>query len=183
MECIKRINKGKNTEQDPNDMIIPPGFFDNTLDNVRPDNKSSLSKKSQSGPVHERYRYGGYGVAGSSKAATTPTNPIVISSSDENEDDKTPIKKKNNRKPNRKPNENEDGKTKEPIKKKNNKKHKKQQKKRKRSVSRSSFEESDKSDDEDDSSAPRRSIYLHAADLPKDLREALRVSRSLCSFL
>jgi hypothetical protein len=157
-------------------MIIPTDFFDNILDNVRPaDNKSSLSKKSQSGPVHERYRYGGYGVAGSSKAATTPTNPIVISSSDENDDDnKTPIKKKNNRKPD----ENEDGKTKKPIKKKDNKKHKKQQKKRKRSISHSSFEESDKSDDGYDPSAPRRTKYLHSADLPKDLRDALRVSRS-----
>src|SRR6266498_4453241 len=157
-------------------MIILPGFFDNILDNVKPDNKSSLPKKSQSG-VHERYRYDGYGVASSSKTATNSTKPIVISS-DENEDGKTkvPIKKKNNRKLD----ENEDGKTKSPIKKKDNKKHKKQQKKRKRSVSRSSSEESDKSDDEYDSSAPRKSKYLHVTDLPKDLREALRVSVDHC---
>jgi len=142
LELIRRMNKGKKGEQNPDDMIFAPGVFDKALGFKQSPPKKSIIKKSN---------YEGYGVASSSKSTSKSAyKPIVISSFDENEDDEI---------------------------ERHNKKKQKQQKKRKRSASRSDSEESNESDTEDDSIGPRRVKYLHLADLSKDRRDALRVSK------
>ncbi|RGB27738.1 hypothetical protein C1646_768716 [Rhizophagus diaphanus] len=44
LECIRQVDKGKHKKQDPDDMIILQGFFNNILDNAK-SNKKSSSKK------------------------------------------------------------------------------------------------------------------------------------------
>ena len=140
LELIRKINKGKKGEQNPDDMIFTPDVFDKALDFKQSPPKKPIIKKSK----HEEY-----GVASSSKSTSKSAyKPIVILSSDENEDDE--IKRHNK---------------------------KKQHKKRKRSASRSNSEESNELDTEDDSIGPRRVTYFHLADLSKDKRDALRVSK------
>jgi hypothetical protein len=142
LELVRRINKGKKGEQNPDNMIFSPGVFDKALGFKQSPPKKPIIKKSK----HEEY-----GVASSSKSTSKSAyKPIVISSSDENEDDEI---------------------------KRQNKKKQKQHKKRKRSASRSDSEESNESDTEDDSIGPRREKYFHLTDLPKDKRDALRVSK------
>src|SRR3984957_4330422 len=92
LELIRKINKGKKGEQNPDDMIFTPGVFDKALGF-----KQSPPKK----PIIKKSKHKEYGVASSSKLTSKSAyKPIVISSSDENEDDE--IKRHNKKKQHKK---------------------------------------------------------------------------------
>jgi hypothetical protein len=97
LECIRQVDKGKHKKQDPDDMIIPQGFFDNILDNAK-SNKKSLSKKTVHVGRNKGHEYVRYGVAGPSHT----TDPIVVFSDEETKNNNKKKNKKHQKKQNRK---------------------------------------------------------------------------------
>ena len=155
MECIRRVKKGKQKEIRPEDLLID---FDNQ-EASKPlvSNKSTGSKSS----THKKYEE--YGTAGSSGLTHNEKATPVVTVDDDEDNELYKSEKK---------------------KKKKNKKHKKPKNKRKQSTSHSSHSSRSSSEGNNESgftvgsaSAPRKVSYLHTADLSKDMREALRVTK------
>ena len=160
LECIRRVKKAKQKEISAEDLLID--FNNQEVNEVNVASKPIVSKKSTGSKSSTHKKYEEYGTAGSSGLThDEKANPVVVDDDEDNELHKSEKKKK-----------------------KKNKKNKKPQSKRKRSTSRSSrssrssFEENDESGFAVGSAgAPRKVSYLHTADLSKDMREALRVTK------
>ena len=161
LECIRRVKKGKQKEIRPEDLLID--FNNQEVNEVNIASKPIVSKKSTGSKSSTHKKYEEYGTAGSSGLThDEKANPVVTVDDDEDNELHKSEKKK----------------------KKKNKKNKKPQSKRKRSTSRSSRSSRSSSEENDESGfavgsagAPRKVSYLHTADLSKDMRDALRVTK------